>query len=527
MNLFNFNQIIASSLITGCLCVAHAQDKSSSDYPLTIPDTGISTTLTTAELPKPLKYGWDNRYLTNHLPPRYNILPAPKTTKQKAKTLSIHEALMLALRYSSTIANSDISLVTSKFSHETTQNHLYPQISDLNVSFSSSEGTSTTNLGTTTASLKTRYGGEYSLSYSNSGLGSGGTSTYSFNLSQPLLRGFGKVADLPYIQSDRNYKLALMSYKSNVISLVDSVSTGYWGLIESELSYKNTLHSYNDTKESVKRSRLEYKAGQSSKSTLIEAEASLATTKNQVVQQLQSLQQTYTSYLQTIGLNIYSNISIDTTIVDKKITLPPLKECLERALKNNINYQTTLMQLQTSQEAILSARDSRLWQVNLTAGYSNTLTSSTGSVSTTQHPLSVGLALSIPINDIDTQNTLLAARAAYEEAKITAQNNKLTLIRNVTQTYRNIKTSYESVAIAKRSVELTNEVLKNAKLQLRYGQATMFEVNTDRGNLLSTQNTLVSNQVSYLKNVQSLYDYMSDTLDFWHITLKDLPDVLH
>jgi|GEM_PF-1561438 len=526
MNLFSFRQLLAISLATGCFLFAYGQDKNSFDYPLNIPDTGVSTTLTTAELPKPLKYGWDNRYLTNHLPQRYNSLPAPEATKQKAKTLSIHEALMLALRYSSTIANSDISLVTSKFSHETTQSHLYPQISDLDVSFSSSEGTSTTSLGTTTASLKTRYGGEYSVSYSNTGLGSGGTSTYSFNLTQPLLRGLGKVADLPYIQSDRNYKIALMTYKSNVISLVDSVTTGYWGLIESELSYKNTLHSYNDTKDSVRRSRLEYKAGQSSKSTLIEAEASLASTKNQVVSQLQSLQQTYTSYLQTIGLNIYSNISIDTTIVDKKVKLPTLKECIERALKNNISYQTTLMQLQTSQEAILSARDARLWQVNLTAGYSNTLTSSTGTVSTTQHPLSVGLSLDIPINDIDSQNSLIAARAAYEEAKITAQNDKLTLIRNVTQTYRNIKTSYEAVGIAKRSVKLSQEVLNNAKLQLRYGQTTMFEVNTDRTSLLSAQNTLVSNQVSYLKNVQSLYDYMSDTLDFWHITLKDLPDVL-
>ncbi len=510
-------------LATTSAC-AYAEEEM--NYPLNIPDTGVSTELTTQELPKPLDYGWDNRYLTNHLPSRYASLPEPNATPKKTKALSIHEALMLALRYSSSIINSDISLVTSKFSHETTQSHLYPQLSSLNLNYNETKGQSNTSLGTTSATLNTRYGGQYGLSYSNDGLTSG-TSSYTFSVDQPLLRGFGKVADLPYIQSDRNYKVALLNYKQNIITLVDTVTTGYWGLIQSQLNYENTLASYKDSKTSVGKTRLEYKAGQTSESTLIEAEASLTSTKNQVVQQLQSLQETYTSYLQTIGLNIYSNIKIDTAMINEKVAIPTLKECISQSVEHNINYQITLMQLKTSQEAILAARDARRWKLDLTASYTNTTTSSSDVVSTTQNPLNVGLALSIPINDIDNQNSLLSARASYEESKINAQNSKLTLIRTVTQTYRNIKTSYQSLQIAKRSVELSEKVLSNAKLKLRYGQTTMFEVNTDRTSLLNAKNTLVSNQVSYLQYVQALYDSLGDTLSFWHLTLKDLPDVLH
>lgn len=487
---------------------------------LNIPNTGIQTSLNRSEIPKPLRYGWDERYLSNHMPKRFSTLPSPAATKRGKKTLSIHDAIMLALRNNTDIINSDMTLIANRFSYETSMNKFKPQLQDITLNYSSSTGDTT--MSGTQATLKTRTGASYTLGMSHSGSITSGKNNYSFSMTQALLRGFGQVADFSYQQSNRSYKIALLNYKSSIMQIVDKVTLGYWGLVQAMLNYQNTLNEYHDSLRTTHNTLLKYKAGQASLSEATEAKANLNSSKSGLITAKQSLQSTYTQYLQTIGLNIYSHLAIDLNIIPQSIKIPSLKYCIQRSLKNNIAYQETLLTLKTTQESIVSARDNRRWKLDLTATY-NSNDSSAGS---SKSPFSAGLSLTIPINDIDNKNSLIASRIDYEKAKISAQQSKINLIRQVTQDYRNIASNRQAENIAKLAAKQSQTVLNNAKLKLRYGKTNMFEVITDQSNLLSAQTSYVSNKITYLTSIQQIYDDMGDTLDYWNVKMRDLNAIL-
>ena len=503
------------SLASHAVAATNLQDN------LNIPNTGVPTQLSSTELPPPLAYGWDNRRLQNGLPRHISQLPMPGKTKHNTKKLSIHEAILLALRYNTDIINNDIDLISSRFSYETSMNAYMPQISDLQLAYNYASKQSSTTLSDSTITLKTRQGTQYTLGLNHPGNLTSGKTNYYFNVSQPLIRGFGMVADISYQQAKRNYQIALMSYKSRLINSVESITNGYWGLVQALLNYQNTLNQFNDSKITTQQTELKYKAGQATRSAAIEAKANLNSSKNSLISSKQSLQETYTNYLQTLGLNIYSKINLDLNILEKKRKLPSLKSCIEKALKNNISYRIQLLQLKTSQEAIIAARDARHWKLDLTAGYH----SGTRSASGKKAPISAGLNLTIPINDIDSQNTLIGARIAYEKAKISAQQAKIKLITDVTQTYRNIQSNKAAIRIARAAANQSQEVLNNSKLKLRFGKSTMFEVTTNQNNLLAAQTSLVKAEISYLQSVQTLHNKMSDTLTYWGVKMRNLDHV--
>ncbi len=504
-----------------CSLASHAVAATNLQDSLNIPNTGIPTQLLPKELPPPLAYGWDNHSLQKELPKHISQLPMPGKTKRDKKKLSIHDAILLALRYNTDIINNDIDLVSSRFSYETSMNAFKPQISDLQLAYNYASKQSSTTLSDSTITLKTRQGTQYTLGLSHPGNLTSGKTNYYFNVSQPLIRGFGMVADISYQQAKRNYQIALMSYKGRLINTVESVTNGYWGLVQALLNYQNTLNQFNDSKITTQQTELKYKAGRTTRSAAIEAKANLNSSKNSLISSKQSLQETYTSYLQALGLNIYSKINLNLNILENKRKLPSLKKCIQTALENNISYRTQLLQLKTSQESIITARDARRWKLDLTAGYHSGTLDAAGK----KAPISAGLNLSIPINDIDSQNSLINARIAYEKAKISAQQAKIKLITDVTQTYRNIQSNKVAIKIARAAARQSQEVLNNSKLKLRFGKSTMFEVTTNQNNLLTAQTSLVNAEISYLQSVQTLHNKKSDTLAYWGVKMRNLDHV--
>ena len=62
--------------------------------------------------------------------------------------------------------------------------------------------------------------------------------------------------------------------------------------------------------------------------------------------------------------------------------------------------------------------------------------------------------------------------------------------------------------------------LQNARLQLKYGQSSVFEVNSLENQLLTQKISLIGYDIGYLNAVSTLYQTLGLTLDRRHIKLR-------
>jgi outer membrane protein TolC len=460
---------------------------------------------------------------------------AENVSTKKVIKLSLKDAILLTLRYNPNIQSNELDRIIQRYSLRQTQNEL-----ELQYALTGSVGIDkSTTLGITTdaqtyvispeANLKTAYGTEYSLKLDNNYLN---TDTFnpalSFDIKQPLLRGFGPTVNLKNLKDalDDNFTNKLQ-LKQSIIDQITTVITNYRSLITTG---NNLVSQRNQIKEAIRtfeNNKLKIKAGQLEPTGNVQQSYQVKSLRISLVQSENSFKNQVQTLLQSIGLDPNMNIQVPTDVDIGKIVIPDLEETIAYALKHNTEYIQQLVTVKKDKREYDLAVNNQMWQLDLDAS----ITSGSGSgIGTSSHfsslfngsnvSKSVNLSLTIPIDDLSIRSDLINAKVQLEKDRIQLVAQKRQLITEIKQTLANIKANAQQYELAKEQLDYARQSYELEKKKQQAGIATSLDVTNTQDQLLSAENSLISAKVDYLNELSTLQATLATTLDEWDIKLR-------
>ena len=415
------------------------------------------------------------------------------------KYLNLNDAILLALRNNPDVLSAQLARVMDKYNVEIASYTFQPQYTlDINQTYQNNH--QPIYDVTPTAKLETTMGTAFSVTNRND---MSGNQTTSLNVTQPLVKGFGTVAEVPYLNAMDNEKIAKLNYQSSITSVVMAVVSDYRSLVSSELNLVIDKKNLEATEKATQDDGLRYKAGKLAKSELVQQQATLASAKLSYQSQLNSVQTTYQNFLSQLGVSPWSKFSVNKTVSVSAVNLPSMEVCIQQALKKNLDYQKDLIALEQKKRAILTAKNDMKWSVNAEVNQELDVTQGT-----TGAPLSIddvsasdpqfSLNVSVPIDHLQDQSALVSAKIDYEEAKAQLEQSKRDLMIQVQKEYQAITYDQQQIPIGEQSVELQKMSLDNVQLKFKYGKATALDVSTIQTSYVESQSSLVSYRISLL-----------------------------
>lgn len=444
-------------------------------------------------------------------------LPLPHKTTYKAKVISLRDAIALALRNNPGIEIAELGRINDKYALEEAWHVFQPHFT-LGGNLNTQTRVRPTYTVTGGVSLQTPIGTQFSIDETNDLHGLFGTAT--FTMTQPLLKGFGKVNMVDYLNELDNQKEDRLTFKSTIMTQVAGVITAYRTLVSDYNQLEIQRRTFVASKKTVEDDKLRVKAGQLARSELLQDQVTLETNRLSMTQSENTVQTDYQALLTAIGLVSDAKLKVDTHIDVDSDKMPSLKQAIRLALAGNTDYQKAVIGLRETERALITAKDARKWTLGLTVTGKIGAEKEDGIISSTDELPSAALALTVPIDDITTKAGLVSAQIAIETAKINLQQQKETLIRSVVNSINTLKSDKEQIKINQEQVNLQRIALKNTKLQYQYGQATSLSVSQQQSTLLSNETSLVSEEITYLNDITTLHQTTGTLLHKWGIKLR-------
>jgi outer membrane protein len=443
-------------------------------------------------------------------------LPMPTHTSVAPMKLSLHDALLIALRNNPDIEKAELQRVLDKYDLLIAYNQFFPKYKMGATASWPDKGGPSYGL-TPSVSLKTPIGTSFGLSYDKSFNGGFGATTLT--VTQPLLNGFGYTVNMIGLNNSLDaVTIDRLNYKQSVISAVDGVVKAYRTLVTDYNNLTTKIKTRDQYNVQYKQDIQKTKAGQMSSSALNTERSSLETYKLGVVSAKNSVQQDYKAFLQTLGLDSTVKVTINKNIeVPKNYKAPPLQSTIQKALHSNVSYVEDVINMRKTERAVITAKQALMWTLNLVG--TKVMGSNTTQNSGNSGP-DVALNLTVPINNLSGKEGLLSAKISLINAKNALQTSKRALISNVTSQIETLQNDVESLKMSEVQVQLQEKTVKDTKLQLQYGKSTIFELTTQQNTLLTQQISLISTKIQLLNDIQGLHDTLGDTLKYWGIKLK-------
>lgn len=449
-------------------------------------------------------------------------LPLPQDTITPDKTLSLQEAIILALRNNPSIHSSRFQRISDKYALELANYAFQPHFNfTANVSFTQGEKTGyNVNPG---INMNTRWGTQIKAENTSN---LNGEQRETFTIMQPLLGGFGAVNQIPWLNAQDNEIANRQNFKNSIMQMITEVTTDYRQVVQDYNSLEAQERALKREQETAQQYDLRVSSGKMAPSELLQQRATLANSELETERLRSIVQQDYQTLLDTLGLSPKSQLKVETHIVFKTYTLPTLEDAIQTALNNNPAYVIQQLQLHATRRAVLSAQDQRRWRVDVT-GTANLISSNGFSgiinnfseLTTTDKPTAT-VEISIPIRDIESKVNLIDAKVALVQAEDSLEQSRRTLIRQVTNDWNNLTSQRKQLTIAEEALDLQRKNLEAERIKQQYGQTTALSVNIIQDNLLQQELDYINSQISYLNAVTTFQNLLGTTLKEWNIVIR-------
>lgn len=454
---------------------------------------------------------------------------------KKPKQLSLREAVLLALRYNPNVQNAEIDRVLQKFDLRLAYNNFELQFAltgNVTSTRSRSAGIrqSSTTAGVVTpeVSLNNTRGGNVSLQMANNIAGNNYNPAVTLNATQPLLRNGGRdVALNPLRDAIDNETINKLNMSNEIITAVSTVINDYYAVVRNNNNIITAKQSVNDAKRTIEINNAKIKEGQLQPTANIEAESQLEQLRLSMAQAINSRDISKQRLLETLGLDPNMKIKIPKDVVVKNQEAPNMQETIDYALAHNIQYQTNLIAYKKDKRALTVAKNQQLWQLDLAANA--TVGGGAGSgkdagfvslINSRNNSQSVSLQLSVPIDDLQRQQQLVAARIALEKDKINLAAAQRSLVTSIRSQVINIQSQIQQIKLAERAVDLAGRSYKVETVKAQFGRSSSINVTTAQDSLINSRIQLINNKIAYLLAVAQLDSDLTTTLDKWKIKIR-------
>ncbi|HSQ35750.1 MAG TPA: TolC family protein [Candidatus Binatia bacterium] len=419
----------------------------------------------------------------------------------------------------------------------------------LNLSYNNDESNSPSSSALTGADIETRknlgytvdlaqklpFGGTFDVSLNNNRFSTNSryssynpryNSYLTFNLTQPLLKGFGIGSTTRNIRVAMNNRdISIFSLKQRVIDLIYQTEEAYWNLVYSHQNLEVKQKSLQLAKDLLKQNEIQVQVGVSAPMDILTAQAEVAARESEALQALSQIQ-TYEENLRRI-LNI---TQMPAAIVpqDKPLFAPlqgDFNQFLLEALEKRPDIETVRLDLKNKNIDVRYYRNQLLPDLQLAAKYystglsgdqliwdGNPLLPDSKVIDTieggmkdslsevfknTYRNFSIALQLSIPILNTSARADLAMAKLNLKQSLLQLKKTESTIYSEVKQIIMDLETNAKIVEANRISRELADQKLAAEQKKLAVGLSTNYLV-------LQYQRDYSNAQIAELK---SLIDY--------------------
>ncbi len=455
------------------------------------------------------------------------------------KKLSLHDAILLAVRENPNIKTAQLSHVQQVYAVEIEEWQFHPHFV-INATRTTSKNYSVTENGYVTAnatginpqaSLLTPIGTQLTLAATNNV-----TNNYnpgvSLQIMQPLLRGFGRpIVEAALNNAIDSEKISCLNLEGQLRTTVTAVINAYLDVMSAQNILAIDQQALQRAEDSVRQTKLFIKAGQKAGVELVTVEADAAVAETKIENDKNNLDQARYALLTTIGINpntqvILTNVDVLTLI--NKYHLPTLDESKNMGLTNDIQYQVDQITFQGAiKRSILAAEDNTRWQLNLTlntatgngtgGGPNAGLNSLVNGVNQTN---SAALNLTIPIDDRPAKVAVATAKIAEKEAAIALEQERWSKETNVINGWNSINSALRARHFAENAEKLQEKTYHISFQKYSFGLIDSLELQSATQRFSSAQQTLLDAEIAYLKALMNLDLLTGMTLKTWNVEVN-------
>lgn len=447
---------------------------------------------------------------------------------KRAVHVTLADAIGIALRKNPTIEKAYLQRINDKFTFKIAkqQFEIQPTLgassiysTPLRKPFNQNQ----TMALTPGAKLDTPFGTSIAFTWANNYSDHFESSEKTLTISQHLLQGLG--ADVNEITLKNAYDsayLAKLTLKQSIISTVTQVITDYRALQSAEMTSANDSTSLKLAKKTLSDYRKRLALGLVASADIYQYLSQVSETKVDIQTDLNSLQQAKITLSNDLGIDPDTDLVVPTKVYVPHV-VPNLKVSDTLALANDQTYLTDIVNIRKDKRGLLSARDKARWTLDLNATVQRTSYGkhgvSLGTTTIANAGDEAGLSLTVPLGTQRLQNkaNIVSAKISYQNDMINLRNDKRKLLNSVRQSIETINIDLKRLHLAQQDVTYKQRALETLLKKSNIGMASASDVSTGQTNLRTAQQTLITDETSYLSDLSNFDQTVGTTLNTWKI----------
>lgn len=460
------------------------------------------------------------------------------TSPQKPITLSLNDAIYLALRYNVNLYSEELDRVVQKYNVVVAKNEFEPQYSiegSVLQQWGKSRGGAVT--ATPSITLNNHWGTQFSLSMNNIKNWPDGSYSPSilFSVTQPLLKGFGKaVVDAALNDALDSERLNQLSFKNDAESTIVLIMNDYLTVVNDQENLQIDQFTLDSDETTLKNTKELVNAGRRAGVDLIQPQTDVAQQQSTIHKDIEILRNDEDKLLDDLGLSHDTEIQIphDINFDDiakqlKEGLLPSLSQGQQLALNQSVDYQGAVNTLRSSARALVSAKNGRLWDLSLKAniqqGGASGDTVNEGLndlIDSRNYDQNIEADLTIPIDDVQTKQTLINAQISLEKANVALLQGARTLARLVSNQFHSLEDFRMQIQFSEHALKLQQETVRLAELQYNLGKISALDYSTQHKSLNTLAQSVIANKISYINALTQLTQTLGMTLDCFGVKIR-------
>ena len=346
---------------------------------------------------------------------------------------------------------------------------------------------------------------------------------YSITITQPLLQNFGtKVNEVGLDNAYDQQIIDDLNFRKTLQSTLIQIISDYYNALSAMLSEKLAYQNLQDASQELKQREAKFNAGQTPQIDLIQARLDLMTAQQAEENAKQTLENAKTTLLSTLGLSSQQapELYLDPNAADNPLLEDQpknlvLSEAITTGLKNNTNLKIDLLENQQAKRNIIKSEDAQRWSLDLTANTSKSYSNNTNPYLNTATQMasnsSVGLNLTIPLDQTSLNQTELSAAVSLNNTEITQAQEKTDLVNQITAGLENLNNQRAELAFSKTRLKLAKLTYQAAQIKYQYGKIDAFSLQQQKENQTNAEQTLINAKINYLKQALN-YEALTGTL---------------
>jgi outer membrane protein len=416
-------------------------------------------------------------------------------------TVSLAQAVGLALKKNYGLLTSADSLRSSQINYSAARAQFYPQLIP---SYQRASGQSSFGLeasqrlpwtgGSLTASASLRTLPDTDLAVTRS-------TGMQFVLRQPLLRGFGPNAAYYGLRNSRRAQESReRSFELDRQRLAVDVSRSFYQIIQQRQLLAVARQSLKRSENLLKASEARLQVGLVSKLDVFRAELQASQAQDAMVRSQAGLETALEQFRVLLGLSPTEPLEPEVVELDARLEddAEPLETLLGRAIARRLELQEGRDQIEDAQRSASLARQNLLPQLDLNLGFTQ------GGLGTTfanafnaDRRVNVFFSASYPVERSSERANKAVAEIEVEARSRGVRQQELQIEGEVRAALRELERIRKSVELQKKGVEVAEQQRRLATLRYQRGLASNFDVVDAEGSLVLARSALVNLLTSY------------------------------